>query len=574
MLDWGILGEEKFNRAAELLITKTIELDNPGLVVEAVDGRGGDAGIDLDVRVRRTGQLVAIYQLKHFPGGFSGDRKTTRRAQIRSSFKAALQHDPAKWVLVIPANFTPGERRFVNGLNGRLHRPRIGRIGSTRLDEMLTQFPEVEDYINRDANLAALQLVGRESALLTRPDDLTTEIDRLQERISARSLYWGTEFSTLDGVRIERLVARRADAHEREPLRITMETDFTNATELAEHYRQAIDYGLLEPLQFSADVVTRFERHGPEWFAGVVDVLGVELVPLDNDLDLAVKVVLRSAHNKTLAQPTALRVRASTGAKGAQLKLLVCKGVEFAFYFDKHAPDGGTMKFDVALQGLSGAEANRALNFLTALSHARQLTLAIESVQPFTVGFDEGNPAPPASLVEFAEDLAAIERELGIEFSVPTTGPSDFDRIWARVIRRFFEGIGSLVPGVDDLSFTVTPPLRERDEEWLTSEGLPYSANPDEWTWELLGQELLLSDVTFAVGCGRVVDGGAHVAALKADPITPRTVRFAPLEEHGGVVIFSRALNNMKEEIEVRPWGLSGIDEHPRFALTGEGDAA
>ena len=90
MLNWQTLGEEKFNRAAEMLIMRTVEAENPGLVVTAVDGRGGDGGIDLDVRVKKTGQLVAIYQLKHFPEGFAGEWGKSRKPQIKKSLQSAV----------------------------------------------------------------------------------------------------------------------------------------------------------------------------------------------------------------------------------------------------------------------------------------------------------------------------------------------------------------------------------------------------------------------------------------------------------------------------------------------------
>lgn len=574
MLNWGTLGEEKFNRAVELLVMKTVERDNPGLVVTAVDGRGGDGGIDLDVTVKKTGQLVAIYQLKHFPEGFSGRWADARKPQIRKSFDAAMKHDPDKWVLVIPRNFTPKERSFVTALRGKSYRPRIERVGATRLDEMIMDFPEVEDYINRDANLAALKLVNRESSLLSRPDDLTKEIDHLEKRIAARSPYWGMEFSTLGGHRTEMVVPRRPDAEEREPLSITLATDFTSEESLGAEYQRALDYGLLEPLQLPESVITHFELHGPEWFAGVVDVLGVDLLPRGQDLDVPVKVVLRSAEGRTIAQPTAVRARATSGQRGAQLTLLVYKGVEFTFFFDRNVTDGGTLNFEVGLQGLTGADAKRALKFLVALSNARELTLEVDGVEPFAVAFSGENPAPPATLLELADDLAAIEDELGTQFSFPEKGPSNYDRIWVRVIRRIFEGAVSFVPGAEDLSFTVTSPALEGDENWFTQEGIAVGVHPSDWSWEVLGEDLIVGDVTLAVFNGRAVDGPEHLAALKADPTTPRIVRFAPQDEDGGVVIYSLNHKKPDEVVKAVPWGLTGIPEHRHFLNPAEGGAA
>lgn len=572
MLNWGTLGEEKFNRAAEMLIMRTVEADNPGLKVTAVDGRGGDGGIDLDVTVRKTGQLITIYQLKHFPEGFSGAWAKARKPQIQKSYAAAVKHDPEKWVLVMPRNFSPKERSFVTALRGKSSRPRIERIGVTELDLMLARFPEVEDYINRDANRAALGVVRRESALLAKPEDLSTEVEQLQKRIAARSPYWGVNFGRVGPHYFEQLVAMRPDAAEREPLSFTLATDFTNEEALGEDYKRALDYGLLKPLQLPADVVTHFERHGPEWFAGVIDVLGVDLFPTGQNLDVPIKVILRSAEGKTIAQPTVVNARASSGQRGGQLNLLVLEGVEFTFVFDNHVTDGGNLNFEVGLQGLTGTAAKRATNFLKALSQARELTLQVGDFKPFTVTFEGQNPEPPTTLVELAADLAFIEDELGVQLSFPETAPSNYERIWIRVIRRVFEGAVSYVPGAEDLSFTVTAPVPQGVKDWLTADSMAFGIHVDDWEWEVLGQKLVVGDVSLAVFDGHVVDGPEHLEALETDATSSRIVKFAPNDATGGVLIY--ALNRRKpdEVIDAIPWGLAGVPEHRHFREPGAAD--
>jgi hypothetical protein len=77
--------------------------------------------VDIDVRVRSAGQQVRIYQLKHFPEGFSGEWGKGRKPQITRSFNEAMKHNPPVWALVIPRNFTINERKWVAILaRGRL----------------------------------------------------------------------------------------------------------------------------------------------------------------------------------------------------------------------------------------------------------------------------------------------------------------------------------------------------------------------------------------------------------------------------------------------------------------------
>ena len=57
-------------------------------------------GIDVEV-VTNDGRR-RIFQLKYFPGGFSGGWGDSRRSQITKSFKKALEHSPDEWTLVVP----------------------------------------------------------------------------------------------------------------------------------------------------------------------------------------------------------------------------------------------------------------------------------------------------------------------------------------------------------------------------------------------------------------------------------------------------------------------------------------
>ncbi|MET8776967.1 hypothetical protein ABZV58_18350 [Nocardia sp. NPDC004654] len=87
-VEWGAIGSAKFETLVDALLAR--KWRGLGDYV-APDGRGGDGGIDFEVRqgIRRR-----IYQLKYFPDGFSGDRKSTRQTQIRKSFRRAIKLDP------------------------------------------------------------------------------------------------------------------------------------------------------------------------------------------------------------------------------------------------------------------------------------------------------------------------------------------------------------------------------------------------------------------------------------------------------------------------------------------------
>src|SRR5665647_486018 len=73
MFDWARCGRERFEAIVESLLVNKHVTEHTGHA-QAVDGRGGDGGIDVDVTLD-DGTLDTIYQLKYFPEGLSGNYK-------------------------------------------------------------------------------------------------------------------------------------------------------------------------------------------------------------------------------------------------------------------------------------------------------------------------------------------------------------------------------------------------------------------------------------------------------------------------------------------------------------------
>lgn len=78
----------------------------PGADIKAVDGSGGDAGIDCFSG--NLGDKPAIWQAKHFP-----DRiKPSQQKQILKSIKTAMKHQPILWSLCIPIDLRTPEHKW------------------------------------------------------------------------------------------------------------------------------------------------------------------------------------------------------------------------------------------------------------------------------------------------------------------------------------------------------------------------------------------------------------------------------------------------------------------------------
>lgn len=190
-INWSRIDEATFNDLAEALLVR--DLTTPGQIAMAVDGRGGDGGIDVDVRAKRTDQLIGIYQLKYFPEGFSGGH-VKRREQIKKSLLEALKHDPPVWTLVVPRKVTVQERKAVRKMRAG-HRATIRFITPTEMDLLLAKYPDIEERFTTDRAVELLRAVHRAEAALVKPDDLHAEVLRMSDRLHGRSEYWGTSFA-------------------------------------------------------------------------------------------------------------------------------------------------------------------------------------------------------------------------------------------------------------------------------------------------------------------------------------------------------------------------------------------
>jgi Restriction endonuclease len=170
-VDWANLDQPKFDRIVEALVRHRF-----GEKARAINGRGGDEGIDIAVTL--DGGRVWILQLKFYPEGFSsvwGKRRTA----IRKSFQtAAKKHSPAEWALVVPCLCTDAEHRYVTNLNGGLVPPKITVIDRDDLDAWMADAPSIDAHVQRTAT-SELREMARDfsqerAALLGGISDVTT----------------------------------------------------------------------------------------------------------------------------------------------------------------------------------------------------------------------------------------------------------------------------------------------------------------------------------------------------------------------------------------------------------------
>lgn len=437
-VEWERLPKDEFDRIVDLLITTHYQ--RLGFDARAVDGRGGDGGIDIDVQEKGTGKLVHIFQVKYFPEGFPTAHKS-RRSQITRSFKAAEQHEPPEWSLVMPSKGTIPERKFVTGLKSKKI-PRTHMVGTVELDRMMAQNPDINEWAVRSERDRALALVGRPDVLPKTDEQFGDALGDLLDRANKFSPYWGRRIGVFDGHPVAELVAKRDDAAEKEPLGLTINTVFGQTDKDVERqWRDVVGYGRNRRVTLPESAVKSIVKHGPEeWFAGGLGPSEVVVVPEAREHEsVSAHVVLHDADGNEIARLDGDTVSQGAGVMGGVVELDLDGGLHQAWFVDKEGETGRTEQtFSVA--GVSAREVARALRFTEAIKDAGDMTLVIAGQEITAAITDPSVPELPINVTEYVDDLAVIERLADMKIPIPKRLPTSTGRIWARVVRMLLEG--------------------------------------------------------------------------------------------------------------------------------------
>ncbi len=557
---WKHASREEFDHAVEMLLVKKCEADEPGLIATAIEGRGGDGGIDIDVRVRKTGQLVRVYQLKHFPEGISGTHRESRLQQVKRSFNTVLQHSPAKWVLVIPAKFSTQTKKTITTFTAG-HGVSVEYLDAIGLDLLLARFPEIRGHLESNPLREALEITGIGSAALNRRGDLARELQRIATRVDGSSVYWGRSFGVLpDGTPYETLHAKRPDAAEREPLSVQLTLDFSDHPEASKQWDNASRFGSFEPIHLPAEVVKKLERIGPEWFASTNENVALEFHPsTSSSSSRAVKLTTIPSP----AQRKRVSIRGTItgevgGTEGTQLRLEFPGGLRMTWLIPDDRSQGLTMELTFEFGGQPVAEVRTAATFLQAMPNSAGLSIELDDVR-----FDLNSPESRSFIdmqvvLELADDLLELQKHLGPSFLFPGELSSVGDRIRARVLRGILEGKVHVVPFMEHISVTASGENPERLKQCLRDDGAVYVQNPFR-TVELYGETIELDEVSYYHPSVRAIDSADHLKALLSGDAAGREIEFRPIDPTEGFQIYVPSLLQSKK---VQPWNITGIHEY------------
>jgi len=390
-------------------------------VLEAVDGRGGDGGIDLDVTML-DGTIDTIYQLKYFPQGFSGGHRA-RRQQIVKSFNAAMRHSPRRWVLVVPGNLTTEERTWVRALAGKPAQVEIGAtMGRAALDQELANYPRVWKYFTRDQRMEDLRIAGLERQGLSSAADIDEAAVSMGESLGGQSLHWDVEVTTGPHGTTKRITARHPDAMAKEPLggRVILAPGLAGDA-ARERLEDANAFGT--PVALESEAVARLDLLGSDWFAQELTDVEVHVRPRPRgqgviDLHLTTR---DGELLQMLRGPSTLH----SGYRGNRIVVQLECGLDLTITI----PNGENPPVDVTvsvkrLRRDDAREAVRAVRFLEHLGSGEPVTVELWGGGKRYARFGStGADLPPALVGPFdrqmIEDLGVLSERFDVTLSVP-----------------------------------------------------------------------------------------------------------------------------------------------------------
>ncbi|WP_062464207.1 hypothetical protein [Demequina soli] len=569
-IDWQKISNRDFDDLVEALLVR--EFTGAGLVAQALDGRGGDGGIDVDIRARSTDQVIHVYQLKYFPEGFSAGF-APRRRQIKKSLKTAIDEVgmPA-WTLVTPRKVTGSERKAVRKMRDGA-RVEVRFMGPPELDGLLSKHPDIEARFALDREVEILRAVNRESAALARPRDLADELGHLRAKLDARSEYWGTSFAVdARGNTVETLYAKRSDAQEREPLTLSATLEFGEAdATVREAFEVAMKFGALEEVTLPPHVVKSFDRQGPGWFAGTERNAEVRISPQQGDHRAQrIRVIAEDCDGGTRSTLQGETVGAAVGVEGATVRGLFQGGVEITWRVPRTQGTRGKFSVDSDFTGQSAHRILRVIRFLDQLAAATRLGVEVDGSPAEWIDLPQAGrrsfSADNGDFVAFIEDLHYLEVRFDVEFALPPTGPTDADVIDARIARLFMEGH----PCAERQDFVFNGTLaRDVPDSVLAliRDGGAIVISDVRVVQSLLGATFEMGSATFYSPHAEVEDEHALLQAIERDTTAGAPIGIRPA---GGLpwTIYSPAELDRRgdDTVQARPWAIAGLPEHSGFA--------
>lgn len=408
---------------------------------QRIDGKGGDAGRDLQLR---DGGRLIIFELKSFSGRLEGKRRT----QVKDSLAKAALWKPHAWTLVVPINQSPAEEIWFDKLRKDYDFP-LTWFGLTRLERELADRPSIQRYFLEDAHHEVVHLLtemGQENAALTGAPDAVRRLRNLHGRLNDIDPLFSYDLSVgaaasapvqpgvimswqVDDTRVDVREQFRGALDQR-PITIRVNLGFgADDNVIREQVAQAFDFG--EPVTIPEHIVEEFTIDAPAGlggtFAGGVVTIGPAHV--DAREPLQTTAVITDAAGKTVASLPITFTTHRSGQRGVILDGADESGcVTMTLVLDgQERRVSSTYRFEP--KELMPAALLPPVTWISSLGADHSVTLVLKDDVSIELGTV---PAPPDTdrMKDLVAALAHIQAETGRYFPMPKTlGPETLTAI-------------------------------------------------------------------------------------------------------------------------------------------------
>jgi hypothetical protein len=577
-IDWALLSQPEFDRVVEaLFLAENKDLPKDAF---AVNGRGGDKGID--IQIRRGGKFV-IVQLKCFPEGLSGGFAKVRRAEIRDSFKTALQHDPDEWWLVVPTTPTEDERAYVEGLGVRnapeRTAPSIVIFDRPKLDGLASAHPDLVTYFKRDELREAAKDYNAEQALIIDKDNVLARVAALAKQTDTLHPDWKLDFFADGDLVGTKLVAKHPHAAERSPVTLTLNTVFgADHEELRESFDRAFSFGTPGRIDLPASVVANFVVDGPEFLAERNENVAVSWWPANPNQDsLPVTLVFHSDRDVPIASFSGQTTWRGSASRGASLHARFCDTVTLEFLLPFDTTEQVSMKVKIDLSGASPADVIAGVSLLERLEAAHSVAIKLDEkalAQLITSG--EGRSPFGTSRDDIlthrdiASDLTVIQAATSRHFPYPEMVDYE-DLVYIRCLRLLLEGNCIVLPG----QRKVTPKLNGEDgariRQLLSGNAMSLVVELENYGLNVLGHDIFVGPARVYAPQVCAVDPEPALAALDDGTAEGHAVTIRASDGYGFWVFLPERYVGAPDD-KLRPVGLGieGFTDAPDVARAQE----
>lgn len=428
---------------------------------------------------------------------------------------------PDEWLFVIPAKLTPGERAFVTGLV-QPSGPKITILDVVELNNLMINFPDVYNYLERDQMRANAILYGQErQSLFHGASDLMKRVHDLGKLADTTDLYWGVDFAR-SGNRVSySMRPKTQDAHNKRPIELTVAGEFGHQhAEIRNAFRNTFGFGASDPIVLPADTVRTLKIVGPEFIAGThcgVEVM-INPISLNSHIGAPAQLAFEGLDGSARGQFEGEISHIGHGSEGG--------AIELSFY-DDHlqvrilfptTPEGGPadVRIGYHLRKVRPSDAVEVLEISRLLRSTGVMKVFLDDIYLMSMRQDDpkyvAEMDPEIDIIQaIARDLMIVQAHCRQSFQLPET-LSASERIDLRVARLLIEGHAVESPSAPGLTATLSgvdsPELRA-----LLTEGASLRFEGPEYQFTL-GRKIM------RVGQVYVADPETHAAdsreAIKA----------------------------------------------------------